>query len=65
MNAREVMECMDFLRTAQEGQWAYNCGRTVEVVDMIGGRYLLTDENGDVDGLTFSVEQAVKYLMEA
>ena len=65
MTGKEVIECMDFLRDAEVGQWAYNCGRMVEVVDMVGGRYLLTDEHGDVDGLTFSEVKAVQYLKDA
>ena len=65
MTAKEVAECMEFLRKAEVGQWAYNCGRTVEVVDMVGGRYLFLDEHGDVSGLSNSEFRAVKFLKEA
>lgn len=62
MNAREVIECMEFLRTAKVGDRAENEGRTVEVVDMEGGIFLLTDEHGDVAGLSNSEYRAVQFL---
>lgn len=62
MNAREVMEYMEFLRTAKVGDWAENDGRVVERVDMVGGRFLFTDEHGNVAGLSNSEYRAVQFL---
>ena len=52
----------DYLASNEVGSWAENDGRTVEVVDMVGGRYLLTDESGFFVRVVDEVWRAVEFL---
>ena len=61
MTAKEIEEYMEFLRTAEVGDWAENGRRVVEVVDMVGGRFLGYDGR-DVALLTNSEFRAVDFL---
>ena len=55
-------EVMERLKNSDEGDWAEHEGRTVEVVDMCGGRYLLLDKNGEVAGLVNTEQEAMLFL---
>ena len=60
MNEKERKEVLDYLN-GDEAYWVENGERLVEVVDMCGGRFLLT-ENGEVCGLTNNAEEATLFL---
>ncbi len=53
---------IEFLMSSEEGDWAENNGKTVEVTNMCGGRYLMRDEDGEVSGLTDDVVVAMLFL---
>lgn len=61
MTAKEIEEYMEFFRTAEVGDWAENGRRVVEVVDMVGGRFLFYD-GGEVAGQSNSEFRAVDFL---
>lgn len=54
-----------YLEHAEVGKWARSDKnrRAVEVVDMVGGRFLLIDGDGLVETLTDDVGLAVLFLM--
>lgn len=52
----------DYLASNEVGSWVENDGRTVKVVDMVSGRYLLTDENGFFVRVVDEVWRAVEFL---
>ena len=53
---------IEFLMSGEEGDWAENNGKTVEVTNMCGGRYLMRDEDGEVSGLTDDIVVAMLFL---
>lgn len=55
-------EVAEWLKNSHEGDWAEHEGRTVEIVDMCGGRYLLLDKDGEVAGLVDTEQEAVLFL---
>ena len=54
----------NYLKNAEVGKWARSDKnrRAVEVVDMVGGRFLLIDGDGLVETLTNDVGLAVQFL---
>ena len=62
MTAEIWNEYSDFLESCEIGCWAEWEGRHVERVNMAGGRFLLTDEQGDVCGLVYDVWKAMTFL---
>ncbi len=62
MTGREWNRCTEYLENGDEGAWIENDGRTVEVVNMVGGRYMLIDVNGYIDSLVDDTWRAVMYL---
>lgn len=58
----EWNECTEWLENGQEGDWAENEGRTAEVVNMAGGRYMLTDKDGDFVAVVDEAWRAMMYL---
>ena len=62
LNSNEINECMNYLENEEVGMSIEYYGRTVEIVDMVGGRYLLLDESGDVSGLVYSTWRAIQFL---
>ena len=62
MTTAEWNAASEYLKNNEVGSWAENDGRTVEVVDMVGGRYLLTDENGFFVRVVDEVWRAVEFL---
>lgn len=62
MTNKEWNAAIEWLENGEEGDYVENEGRTAEVVNMCGGRYLLTDENGEVADLVDEAWRAVSYL---
>lgn len=62
MTTAEWNAASAYLENNEVGSWAENDGRTVEVVDMVSGRYLLTDENGFFVRVVDEVWRAVEFL---
>lgn len=62
MTATEWNEITDFLERAEADESVEYNGRSVTVVNMNGGRYLLEDENGDVSGLVHDAWKALTFL---
>lgn len=58
----EWNKAIEWLGSGDEGDWVEHEGRSVDIVSMMGGRYLLTDENGEIAGLVDQVWQAVHFL---
>ena len=63
MNYMKWHKVSDYLENGECGDWVKSddMSREVEVANMIGGRYLLWDEEG-VAGLTDDVSEAVSFL---
>lgn len=55
-------EASRFLSEADEEDYIEDNGRTIVVVNMIGGRYLCYDENMDVVGVTDDMAVALGYV---
>lgn len=62
MNATEWNAITDFLETAVEGNYVEFRDRIIEVTNMVGGRFLLIDENGEISGLTNVIWKACQFL---
>jgi len=62
MTAAEWNEITEYLDRAETDESVEYNGRCVTVANMIGGRYLLTDENGDVCGLVHDAWKALTFL---
>ena len=45
MTTKEWNEGIEFLETADEGCWIENSNRRVEIVNMIGGRFLCFEDD--------------------
>ena len=53
------------LSLGDEGNWVENdIGKTVEVVNLCGGRFLMTDEHSEICGLTDSMDVVMGFLMD-
>lgn len=52
-----------FLENAEIGEYVEYDGKTIEVVDMAGGRFLCLDSRLDVVKLTWKTDKAVDFLM--
>lgn len=61
MTSREWNEGINFLMSAEEGDWLAEDDRHVEVVNMCGGRFLCLDTEGVVL-LTDAVSRAMSFL---
>lgn len=61
MTLREWINAAEWLTSGEEGDYVTHEGRTAEVVNMCGGRYLLT-ENGEVIGLEHELVNALMFL---
>lgn len=62
MTAREWNDGIEWLTNGEEGCFVENDGRKAEVVNMCGGRYLLTDENNEFVGVTFEEWRAMEFV---
>lgn len=62
MSTADWNTASDYLVSNEVGSWAENDGRRVAVVDMVSGRYLLTDENGFFVRVVDEVWRAVEFL---
>lgn len=62
MNANEWNAVSDFLETAEIGDCVEYDGRSVEVVNMAGGKFLHFDEKGEVAGLVNDVWKSCQFL---
>jgi hypothetical protein len=58
----EEKEVMEWLLNGDEGDWAENEGREVEVVNMAVGRYLLRSKNGEFVTVVDTVQEAMLFL---
>lgn len=63
MKTREWNEGIRFLQTAEEGDYIEHNGRMVEVTEMCGGRFLLT-EYKEVCGLVDEEWRAMQFLKD-
>lgn len=61
MTTKEWNEGINYLMTAEEGDWISEGDRLVEVVNMCGGRFLCVDSEGVVY-LTDAVSKAMSFL---
>ena len=61
MTTKEWNQATAFLEVAGEGAWVENDGRTVEVTNMCGGRYLML-EDYYVMGQCYEEWKAVEFL---
>ena len=61
MTSREWNMGIEFLMSAEEGDWLAEADRRVEVVNMCGGRFLCLDAEGVVI-LTDAVSRAMSFL---
>jgi len=62
VNANDWNAIADFLEQAQVGDFVEYNDRTVEVVNMVGGKFLHYDENGEIAGLVNAVWKSCDFL---
>lgn len=62
MTSKEWNTGIEFLESAKEGFFVENLGRTVEVVNMIAGRFMLLDKNGTFAGVVDEEWRAMEFL---
>lgn len=62
MTKTERNEIIEYLQNGDEGDCVEINGRSVEITNMSGGRYLFRDEDGEVSGQADSELSCIKFL---
>lgn len=62
MTAREWNMGIEFLKTAEEGQWVEHNGRRVDVIPMVAGRFVMFEKNMEFCGATDEEWRAMQFL---
>lgn len=62
MTSKEWNAGIGFLKESEEGQWIEHEGRKITVVNMVAGKFMMTDGDGEFCGATNEEWRAMQFL---